>query len=71
MRPYGIPKHPNVESPDLGDIREFGLKSAVGHLRGRGGEYRSHFTSPTAKARTRRLFKRAARAAGRAAAAER
>lgn len=66
MKPYGLPRVSGVAAPDLKDIREFGRPGGVGNLPGKGGDVRSHFRNPAAKAATRRLFKRRARAAGKA-----
>jgi hypothetical protein len=63
MRPYGIDR---LEMwPDKGDIAEQARKSRIGALPRKNGEYRSHTKSSASKRATRRLFKRAARRAGR------
>lgn len=66
MKPYGLPRVHGVSWPDVGDIKEFGRPGSAGHLRGRGGDFRSYFRNPAAKAATRRIYKRRARAAGKA-----
>lgn len=70
MKPYGIPRTLDLVYPDMGDIANYGLKSSAGHLRGKGGDIRSNFKNPQAKARSRRQFARAARAEGKAACQE-
>ena len=67
MKAYGLPRISEIAFPDVADITHHGLKSSVGHLRGKGGDIRSSFKNPEAKARTRRLFKRRARAEGKEA----
>lgn len=70
MKAYGVGRNLDLIYPDVGDIATYGLKSSVGHLRGPGGDIRSSFKNPSAKARIRRRFKRAARAENRRACAE-
>ncbi|HMA93591.1 MAG TPA: hypothetical protein VKP30_12940 [Polyangiaceae bacterium] len=67
MRPYGvyIP-----QCLDVDDILTIGAKSSIGARRGRSGHYRGYSHGPS-KARTRRYWKRVARAEGKAAARER
>lgn len=60
MRPYGVQV---IESPDAHDIKIMGAKSSVGQLAGAAGLYRGYCSGPT-KARTRRYWKRVARAEG-------
>ncbi len=66
MKPYGLPRILGVAEPDLQDIAEYGRSGGVGNLRGKGGDYRSHFRNAAAKAATRRIHKRRARAEGKA-----
>ena len=67
MKAYGIPRVLDLEGGvDCGDIRRFGLKSAAGNLRGKGGDYHNSFRKSAAKRATRRIFKKLARRAGRA-----
>lgn len=68
MKAYGIPRDSSYAYPDKGDIRDFGLPGCAGSFPGKGGEYRSHFKNAAAKAATRRIYKRRARAEGKAAA---
>lgn len=54
MKPYGLPRHKDVEAPDIGDIKVYGLKTSAGgkdYFRGRKRQ----------KAATRRRWKRKAR----------
>jgi hypothetical protein len=60
MRPYGVRI---VESPRVVDIKAMGAKSSVGEAPGECGEYRGLCRGAT-KSRTRRYWKRVARAEG-------
>lgn len=56
MKGYGLPRNDDVESPDIGDIKVYGLKTSAGgrdYFRGRKSQ----------KAATRRRWKKRARAA--------
>lgn len=68
MKAYGLPRHDNVENPDLGDICDYGLKSSAGNLEGKGGDIRSSHKSSRNKKQTRRIYKRKARREGNEAA---
>jgi len=70
MKPYGLPRNDDVAHPDLADIKEYGRPGRVGNLPGKGGDVRSHFRNPASKAATRRVYKRRARADGKALAKE-
>lgn len=63
MKPYGIPRIPELEFPDVADIQHLGLASHAGRLPGRSGDYRPYIRGEN-KAKTRRYWKRKARAAG-------
>jgi hypothetical protein len=65
MRPYGTPRVFGINNPDKGDIKEFARKSSVGSI-GRNGEYRGLHKNKAAKAATRRIYKRRARAENKA-----
>jgi hypothetical protein len=65
MRPYGL-EHTTITTPDKADLKDQARKSSVGHLAGKGGEFRSHFRRTADKRATRRTIRRRARAAGRA-----
>ena len=67
MKPYGVPRTTDVESPDVGDIKQYGLKSSSGNLPGKGGDIRSPHKSSDLKKKARRRFKRRERAAGKEA----
>jgi hypothetical protein len=53
MRGYGLPRIPDVESPDVADIHLYGLKTRVG-----GKDYHKN---KKAKAASRRWLKKRAR----------
>ena len=55
-----------VSSPDCGSLASYALASHKGHLAGKSGDYRSSLRNPAGKAATRRIYKRRARAAGKA-----
>jgi len=61
MKAYGLPRSDDVENPDMGDIRDFGLKSSAGKLPGKGGDIRSSHKNSASKRSTRRYFKKKAR----------
>ena len=65
MRPYGLPRVPEFEFPDVADIGCAGFKSSVGCLPGKGGEYRGIQRSKNRQS-ARRIWKRRARRDGRA-----
>jgi hypothetical protein len=60
MKPYGIPRTSDIESPDVADIHAYGLKTRAGRTDGR-----SYHRSSANKARARRIWKRKARRANR------
>jgi hypothetical protein len=66
MKPYGIPRDPELEYPDVGTIQTYGFKSSCGRLPGKSGDYRPYICCVD-KARTRRIWKRKARTEGLAA----
>ncbi len=70
MRAYGLPRDPNVEFPDCGDLQTFALKPSRGILPGPGGDRHSGTRSTARKNAARRYWKRAARREGKAAIAE-
>ncbi len=67
MKAYGLPRVPEISFPDVGDIREFARPGRVGRFPGKGGDYRSWDKNVAAKKATRRIYKRRARAEGKAA----
>jgi hypothetical protein len=58
MRPYGIPRHLEVEFPDVADIQRYGMKSCVGKLK---GDQHSYTRSAESRRQTRRFFKKSER----------
>lgn len=62
MKAYGVPRDFDLQSPDVGTIGEFGLKSCAGSIRGKSGEFRGINKNSASKKRTRRRFKRNERA---------
>lgn len=58
MKAYGIPREKDIECPDVVDIQHYGMKSSVGQLATKSGEYRSYTRSVVNKNSTRRHFKR-------------
>jgi hypothetical protein len=66
MRIYGSETLPvkhrtDIITPDVADIHNYGLKSAAGSLRGKGGDFHGYIRNKDIKARSRRILKRAAR----------
>ena len=66
MKAYGIPRHPDVESPDCVDIKTYGFKSSVSRCKSKSGDVKNSFRSSRAKRTIRRLWKKKARAANKA-----
>jgi hypothetical protein len=66
MKAYGVPRLKDVEFPDCADICLYALKSSVGHLAKKSGDYASAHRSSKTKRNFRRIWKRRARAAGKA-----
>ncbi len=60
MKPYGVKV---IEYPDVGDIREMGAKSSCGKIAGKSGDFHPYCRGDN-KAKTRRYWKRRARAEG-------
>ena len=58
MKAYGIPRVPETDYPDVGDIKRFGFKTSIG-----GKDY---FKNKTTKAGSRRYWKKRARKEGKA-----
>ena len=59
MKAYGLPRNNDIESPDVGDIKAYALKSSTGRY-----DYRGYIKNKAAKRATRRIYKRAARRDG-------
>jgi hypothetical protein len=55
MKAYGLPRNDDVENPDVADIKFYGLNTSAGG--------RDYFKNKSAKAATRRGWKRRARRA--------
>lgn len=53
MKPYGVPRDPCIEYPDIGDVQRFGLNTSAG-----GKDY---FKNKKKKRATRRIYKKLAR----------
>ena len=70
MRGYGLPRNHDVEAPDCLDIATYGLKSCIGSVVRKNGERHNSFRNVDAKARTRRIWAKKARAEGKAAACD-
>lgn len=60
MKPYGVPRIKDVESPDVSDIQTYGLKSSIGRVAGKGGDIKG-YQKPKQKAYSRRVWKKKAR----------
>lgn len=60
MKPYGVPRIKDVESPDFSDIQTYGLKSSIGRVAGKGGDIKG-YQKPKQKAYSRRVWKKKAR----------
>jgi hypothetical protein len=54
MKPYGIPRVPEIECPDLVDLHIFALKASKGNIK-------NTFKSSISKRATRRIWKKKAR----------
>lgn len=61
MKPYGIPRHPDVENPDLVDLRVYALKSSRGRLPSLCGDRKNSIRTSSVKRNTRVQWKRKAR----------
>jgi hypothetical protein len=65
MKAYGIPRNLDAAYPDCADVRRYANKSGDYRLPGHGGDIHSAFRDSAAKRRTRRIWKKVARRAGR------
>ena len=63
MLAYGLPRYPDVEFPDVADIKNYGLKSSIGRVPKKSGVIPSYFKSSVDKRQVRRYWKRRARQA--------
>lgn len=62
MRAFGLPRSDDVANPDVGDIKNFALKSSTGRFREKGGDFKPYTRSAKARRATRRIYKKAERA---------
>jgi hypothetical protein len=60
MKPYGVPRDPELVFPDVQTIHQYGLASRWGHLPGLSGVRRAIQHSAN-KRKSRRLWKKLAR----------
>ena len=58
MKAYGVPRNPDVESPDLVDIQTYGLKSSDSRVKGKCGDIKNSFRNTKNKAKARRIWKK-------------
>lgn len=58
MKAYGLPRHNELNGPDLIDIQTYGLKSSKSRIRGKCGDIRNSFRNIKAKSRIRRYWKK-------------
>lgn len=58
MKPYGIPRVPELDRPDCVDIQRFGLKSSKSRVKNKSGVRKNSFRNVSAKRRTRRYWKK-------------
>jgi hypothetical protein len=61
MKAYGLPRNKDLESPDLVDIQNYGLKSSRSRPTGVGGDRKNSFRSSKRKRAVRRGWKKAYR----------
>lgn len=61
MKAYGIPRVLDIDFPDIGDIKEFGMQSHVGQLIRKSGDYHSYIRSSKHRRSIRRYWKRVER----------
>lgn len=56
MKAYGLPMNKDLECPDIADIKFYGLKTSIGSVKGKGGDYCTLYFNTTAKKKTARRF---------------
>lgn len=56
MKAYGLPRFSWIEYPDQSDLKKFALKSSIGYLKKKGGDYPTCMRS-NQKQKFRRLYK--------------
>jgi len=64
MKPYGIPRDPELQFPDVATIQRYAFHSSCGQLPGKSGDFHPYVCGDN-KARIRRIWKRKARTEGR------
>ena len=64
MKAYGLPRDKDIECPDKVDIQHYALKSSIGSIKTKSGDYRAFTRSAENRKKTRRYFKRKERALG-------
>jgi len=60
MKAYGVPRHPDIDAPDLLDIAVYGMKTSTGQLESKGGDFRGS-TKTKRRNKARRHWKKQAR----------
>lgn len=61
MKPYGLPRLSDIESPDKADIHNWCLKSSAGKFREKGGDFKNSRRNTKKKKQVRRSYKKAER----------
>lgn len=64
MKPYGIPRVPELEWPDVVDIQKFARPSRAGRIFRADGDYKSYIRNSSTRKSIRRYWKKKARNAG-------
>lgn len=61
MKPYGIPRVPELEFPDVADIQKFAMPSRTGRIYRADGVYKSYLRKSAARKTIRRFWCKKAR----------
>ena len=61
MKAYGLPRHKDIEYPDVADIQQYGLASHVGRVKTESKEYKSYTRKAIKRREVRRYWKKLAR----------
>ena len=64
MKPYGVPRDPELQWPDKQTIKQYGLKPSIGQFPGKSGDYHSCTHSAQSRNATRRHWKKRERVIG-------
>jgi hypothetical protein len=64
MKPYGIPRVPELEFPDVGDIQKFAMPSRAGRIAREDRIYKSYIRGSAKRQAARRYWKKKAHNAG-------